>query len=613
VKRARLLLVLTLVAGCSAAPVPNESRGEAGSRAAGRAADERPASRSDWFVDRAEASGLAFSYFNGMSGQFYFPEMLPGGVALFDYDNDGDLDVYFVQGQMLGEGRTTSQALFPPPAGVPLKGRLFRNDLQVRADGTRTLHFTDVTDRSGIDARGYGMGVAAADFDNDGCVDLYLTNFGPNRLFRNNCDGTFTDVSKASGTEDAGWSVSASFVDYDRDGWLDLYVAHYVQYDLKGDRPCTGLTGRRDYCTPAVYQPQPDRLYHNEGNGRFTDVTAKALRGGAFGPGLGVVSADFNNDGWMDIYVANDGRENLLWMNQRDGTFKNTGPLSGAAVNANGRPQGSMGVDAGDFDNDGDDDLVVTELPAEGTTLYVNDGSGLFEDMSAHSGVGPASLGSTGFGAAWIDVDGDGWLDILAVNGSIEAAKDRAGERFPYDERKLLFRNLGNGRFTNVSREAGAVFMQMDVSRGAAFGDIDNDGDMDVVVNNINGPARLLVNEVGNRNHWLGLRLLSARIGAVSRGRQSTRTDAAAPGRPFEGRDALGARVEIVRKNGPTLWRRARSDGSYASANDPRLLVGLGESTELPTIRVHWPGGGVETWPAAGIDRWTTLNEGEGR
>ena len=545
----------------------------------------------DWFVDRAAEVGLQFVYFNGMSGEFYFPEMLPGGVAMFDYDNDGDLDLYFAQGQMLGEGKTPGQARFPPSGSTPLNGRLFRNDLKINPDGTRSLHFTDVTDQSGIDARGYGMGVAAGDFDNNGCVDLYLTFVGPNRLFRNNCDGTFTDVSKPSGTEDTGWSVSASFLDYDRDGWLDLYVGHYVQYDVKADRPCTGLTGRRDYCTPAVYTPQADRLYRNLGNGTFADVTAKALVGGPFGPALGVVSADFNNDGWTDIYVANDGKENLLWINQGNGTLKNMGLLSGSALSGDGKAEGSMGVDAGDFDNDGDEDLYMTHLPAEGNNLYVNDGKALFEDLSAASALGPLSLGHTGFGTAWWDYDNDGWLDLLAVNGAIEAVKNRAGQPFPYDEPKLLFHNLRDGRFEDVTAKAGAVFKATEVSRGAAFGDIDNDGDVDVVVSNINGPARLLVNTVGNKNHWLGLRLLGAR----------TR------------RDMVGTRVEIVRKNAPTLWRRARADGSYASANDPRVLVGLGDSTEPPLVRVRWPGGSVEQYPDVAFDRWTTLTEGAGR
>jgi hypothetical protein len=561
---------------------------------AGEAA--RDSATSDWFLDRAQAAGLDFVYFNGMAADFYFPEMMGGGVGLFDYDNDGDLDIYFAQGQMLGSGKTVDQAIIPPRS-LPLRGRLYRNDLAIQADGTRTLHFTDVTEQSGIKASDYGMGVATGDFNNDGCVDLYLTNFGQNHLYRNNCDGTFTDVSQAAGVSDPGWSVSAAFVDYDRDGWLDLYVGHYVQYSLDIDQRCTGLTGRRDYCTPAVYTARTDRLFHNERNGTFVDVTAKALLGGPFGPALGVSTADFNGDGWPDIYVANDGKQNLLWINQRNGTFKNMGLLSGASLSADGKANGSMGVDAGDVDNDGDEDLFMTQLPTEGGSLYVNDGSGLFEDRSSSSGLGRLTRGYTGFGTAWFDFDNDGWLDLFAANGSIEAQAARLNERFPYDERMLLFRNLRDGRFENVSAQAGAGFRVSAVGRGAAFGDIDNDGDVDIVISNMHRQASLLINNVGNRHHWIGLRL----IGCPS---------ASSPCRGE--RDMLDAKIQIVRQSGPTLWRRARADGSYASANDPRVVVGLGESTEAPTVRVFWPNGGVEDFPRVALDRWTVLKQVEG-
>ena len=583
------------------------------------------ASSHDWFVDDAADAGLRFVHFNGMSGQYYFPEMLPGGVALLDYDKDGDLDVYFTQATLLGEGRTMEQALIKPAEPLPLRGRLYRNDLRADGDGTRRLHFTDVTEASGIDARGYGMGVATGDFDNNGCVDLYLTFVGRNQLHRNNCDGTFTDVSKSSGTDGTGWAVSAAFVDYDRDGWLDLYVGNYVQYETTNDKRCTGLTGRRDYCTPKVYAPQPDRLYHNERNGRFTDVTGRALKGGPFGPALGVVTADFDNDGWPDIYVANDGGENLLWMNRRNGTFENVGLLAGAALSADGKPEASMGVDAGDFDNDGDEDLFMTHLPVEGNDLYVNNGAGVFDDDSARTGLGPASLGYSGFGTAWFDFDNDGWLDLLIANGAIEASKATvpalskvegpapvvpAPPALPallYAEQNKLFRNLGNGHFADVTSQAGDVFTPLAVSRGAAFGDLDNDGDMDVVIVNLHSPAVLLINNLmgpaaagpsptgtartsSARPHWLGLRLVTPR-----------------------GSDALGARVEVRLQGGRTLWRRARSDGSYASANDPRVLVGLGDETTPPTVRVRWPNGEVEEWPSQSIDQWTTLTEGRGR
>ena len=349
------------------------------------------------FVERAEASGLHFVHVNGRSGRFYQPEVMGPGAALFDYDADGDLDVYLVQGGPLPRAEEA------PSDSAPLGGRLYRNDLQVEADGTRTLRFADVTAASGIDAGGYGMGVAAGDFTNDGCVDLYLTNFGPNQLFRNNCDATFTDVSRASGTADPGWSVPAAFVDIDRDGWLDLFVGNYLIYSLDLDRhiTCSGESGLPDYCPPERYRPARDRLYRNRGDGTFAEITADAGMANAFGPALGVVTADFNGDGWIDIFVANDQQENQLWMNRRDGTFADMALLSGAALGAFGERKADMGVDAGDADNDGDEDLVITELTGQGITFYVNDGTGVFDERSALSGLRLASLRYTGFGTAW--------------------------------------------------------------------------------------------------------------------------------------------------------------------------------------------------------------------
>ncbi len=574
------------------------------------------ASDAPWFVDRAAESGLNFTHVNGMSGKFYYAEIIAPGTALFDYDNDGDLDVYLVQGQMLGTGdplpgATRSVTRDSSPA---LRGRLFRNDWVVNADGTRTVRFTDVTEASGIKATGYGMGVATGDFNNDGCVDLYLTNLGSNQLWRNNCDGTFTDVSDASGTvstslvardsrvaqdfspalrgQEASWSVSATFFDFDRDGWLDLFVGHYLDYRIDANIPCFSPSGRPDYCSPNVYRPQLSRLYHNNRDGTFTDVTVASGIARDFGPALGVVAADFNGDGWADLYVANDGQPNQLWINQHDGTFKNTGLLSGTAMNAHGKAKAGMGVDAGDFDNDGDEDLLVSNLKGEGGDLYVNDGSGLFEEQSERSGLGFASLAYTGFGAAWLDVDNDGWLDTLIVNGAVQTveALRAANDPFPLGQTKLLFRNLGNGRFEDVTRRAGRVFQTLDVSRGAAFGDVDNDGDIDVLVANNNGNVRLLINNIGNRNHWIGLRLVGRQVN----------------------RDMLGARVGIAREGGSTLWRRARADGSYASANDPRVLVGLGQSSKPVRVRVIWPGGATEEWKDIAIDKYTTLTEGSG-
>ena len=549
----------------------------------------------DWFIDAAVPSGLDFVHFNGATGAFHIPEIMAPGAGLFDYDNDGDLDVYLVQGQMLRPDETTGQALFPPQGPLGPAGRLYRNDLLLQADGTRAARFTDVTEESGIDARGYGMGLATGDVDNDGWTDLYLTNFGRNQLFRNNGDGTFVERSRESGTDDDGWGVSASFVDYDRDGWLDLYVGNYLRYDVATATACPGRTGGRDYCAPhhggpadaGAFTPQPDRLYRNRGDGRFDDVTAIALLEQAYGAALGVVTADFDGDGWPDIYVANDGHENQLWMNRRNGALTNAGLLSGSALNADGNPEASMGVDAGDFDNDGDEDLFMTHLTSQTNTIYVNDGTGLFDDLSAMSGLGPASFSHTGFGTAWFDFDNDGWLDVLAVNGTVQDVGQDPGAPFPYAQRNQLFRNLADGRFEEVTDRAGAVFEQSAVSRGAAFGDVDNDGDVDVLIANDNGRAQMLVNQTAGRRHWLGLRLV---------------------GTPP--RDMLGARVEITRNDGTTLWRRARTDGSYASANDPRVHVGLGGAEAVHRIRVHWPGGAVEEWPGVEVDRWTTLVAG---
>jgi hypothetical protein len=547
----------------------------------------------EWFVDRAAETGLDFVHFNGMSGEKYYAEHMGPGVALFDYDNDGDLDVFVPQGQMLGAGKTLSQALFPPKGPLPPRGRLFRNDLQINADGTRTLHFTDVTDESGIKALEYGMGAAAADYDNDGCVDLYVTTLGRNQLFHNNCNGTFTDVSKASGTAETGWSTAAVFFDYDRDGWLDLFVGHYLNYTTASNVRCFSINGKSDYCPPHLYSPQLSHLLHNNRDGTFTDVTSAAGLSREFGPAMGAVAADFNGDGWPDLYVTNDGQPNQLWMNQRDGTFKNTALLAGAALSAEGEAKSSMGIDAGDFDNDGDEDIFITELTGQGSDLYVNDGSGVFVDASARARIRFATLPFTGFGAAWFDADNDGWLDVLTVNGAVTSIEEeaRANDPLPLQQRKQLLRNLGNGQFEDISARAGAVFRTLRVGRGAAFGDIDNDGDTDVVVANDNGPVELLINQVGNRRHWLGLRLVGGQ-------------------RP---RDMLGARVEILRTGAPALWRRARSDGSYASANDPRVLVGLADSIEQPRIRVHWPDGKTEEWGATPIDRYVTLTEGTGK
>jgi hypothetical protein len=544
----------------------------------------------DWFVDVASAVGLDFVQFNGMSGEWYLVENLGGGAALFDYDRDGDLDLLVVQGEMLGP-KTLADATFPPPPGTVLRARLYRNDLRLGSDGRRDLRFVDVTEASRLDERGYGMGVTSGDFDNDGFPDLYVNNLGVNRLWRNRGDGTFEDLTDRAGVGEPRLSVSSSFLDYDRDGWLDLFVTNYVDFRPEENRPCYAPSSARDYCSPKVYPALPDTVYRNRGDGRFEDVSERSRVAAAKGTALGVVGADFNRDGWLDVYVANDGMPDHLWVNQKDGTFLEDGLMAGVAVNREGKPTASMGVDAGDLDGDGDEDVFITNLMGETNTLFVNDGQGWLEDRTVQSGLAAPSKAFTSFGTGFLDFDNDGDLDIFIASGAVNIilTQVQAGDPFPLRQPKHLFRNRGDGTFEDVTDQAGAVFAHPEVSRGVAFGDVDNDGDTDVVVVNNNGPMRLLLNQVGDRVPWIGLEL-----------------------RERHGRDALGAAVAVDLAGGRTLWRRVRTDGSYASGRDPRVLVGLGQSGAVARVRVLWVGGEAEDFAGLTAGRYHTLRQGTG-
>jgi enediyne biosynthesis protein E4 len=532
------------------------------------------------FVDVTSQTGLDFTHVNGAAGELLLPEVIGAGGALFDFDNDGDLDLFAVQSGPLVVRNSASDVR------PRFHHRLYRNDPS--PDGRSPVRFTDVTERSGIAATGYGMGAATGDIDNDGWADLYVTNLGSNQLFRNNGNGTFTDVTTKSGTDDSRWSTSATFLDYDRDGWLDLFVANYVNFSPAMKRGCFSAGSARDYCNPAVYDPAPDKLFHNNRDGTFSDVTQRSGIGVPSGRGLGVLASDFNGDGWTDLYVANDGDANQLWINERgSGVFRDEALLTGVAVNRMGQPQGSMGIDAGDFDRDGDDDLFVTNLDNEGNTLYMNVGDGLFEDRTTEAGL--FKLGFTGFGTKFIDYDNDGWLDLVVVNGAVRHLSQQVqkGDSYPLKQRSQLFRNDRGRRFEDVSSTAGPAFAQLQVARGAATGDLDNDGDTDVVVFNNSGPARVLLNDVGHRRHWLGIRAIDSRYK----------------------RDAVQARVDIVGQRGMT--RAIQTDGSYCVANDPRVLFGLGTASGAQTVRVQWPGGQVEEFRNLAVDRYWILESGK--
>jgi hypothetical protein len=522
------------------------------------------------FTDRTAGSGLDFVHRNDAAGALLLPEVIGAGGAVFDYDNDGDLDVFAVQS---GKGGDTPGS------------RLYRNESRP-AD---RLRFSDVTGGSRIVADGYGMGAAAGDIDNDGWIDLYVTGLGAAHLLRNNGDGTFADVTAKSGAADTRWSTSAAFVDFDRDGWLDLFVARYVHFTASMRRACFSAGSARDYCNPSVYDPVPARLLRNNRDGTFVDVSARAGLTGSPARGLGVLASDFNADGWTDLFVANDGDPNHLWLNDRGtGRFTDGALLAGVALSRAGQAQGSMGVDAGDVDADGDEDLFVTNLDNEGPVLYRQISAGVFEDRAVEAGL--FRLGFTGFGTRFVDYDNDGWLDVIVTNGAVRHLHGPAqrADPYPLKQRSQLFRNVA-GRFTDVSAGSGGPFAELRVGRGLAAGDLDNDGDIDIVVFDNNGPARVLVNERGDQRHWLGVR-------AVDGQRR---------------RDAMHARVVLESDKGAGALRVVRTDGSYASASDPRVLFGLGDNAAPRTVTVHWPEGGTSTYRDLTVDRYWLLERGK--
>jgi hypothetical protein len=536
------------------------------------------------FTDATAAAGLDFVHFNGATGELYFSEMMGAGAALLDYDRDGDLDLYLVQGAMLVSGQDLAEAT-NAPRGEPID-RLYRNDLVRVPGGALEARLVDVTTGAGLREAGYGMGVAVGDVDNDGWSDLYVLDLGPNQLWRNRGDGTFEEAGAAAGVADRHWGVSAAFADLDRDGWLDLYVANYVDYSLATHKECTSPLGLHDYCGPLAFEPQPDALYRNRGDGTFENVSGRSGIAARVHGALGVVAFDANGDEWPDLYVANDQVPNTLWVNAGDGTFVDDSLLSGTSVSEAGAPEASMGVVAGDLDGDGDEDLFMSHITREGNTLYTNDGGGVFGEAKSESGLGMASWPFTGFGIGASDFDRDGRLDLFVANGAVNQQEELVarGDPLPLAQANLVLHNVGGGRWSDVTGTAGEALASRAVGRGLAQGDVDLDGDEDLVVGNNAGPAVLLRNDSPPGGGWLAASALTG------------------PG----GRFALGTRLRLT-GTGSSLRRRVATDGSYASSSSPEAVFGLGTRAAPLALRADWPVGGASRWEGVPADRRLVL------
>ena len=520
-------------------------------------------------TDVTQSAGIKFTHNSGRAGKKFLPETMGSGAAFFDFDNDGWPDILLINSKDW------------TPRGRKSLSALYRNN----RDGT----FTNVTAGSGLDVEMYGMGVAIGDYDNDGKKDIYITAFDGDRLFHNEGNGKFRDVGKAAGIQNANFGTSAAWLDFDRDGKLDLFVANYVQWTPKGDLWCSLDGATKSYCTPESYKGTQSKLFHNLGGGKFEDVSVKAGVGDPNSKSLGVTVLDYNNDGWPDIFVANDTQPNKLYRNNRDGTYTEEGMAAGVAFGEDGVARGAMGGDSADYDRSGRPHLLVGNFSNQMLGLYHNEGNGLFVDEAPSSSVGRASLLSLAFGVFFFDYDLDGYPDIFAANGHIDEEIGRVQPKVQYRQSPLLFRNLGKRKFENLSGSMGAQFNRRIVARGAAFADFDRDGDLDVLITTNHGPAYLYRNDGGNQNHWICIRTVGSK----------------------SNRDGIGALVRLESASGKQ-WNRVRSGSSYCSQSDLALTFGLGRDANVTAIEIEWPSGTKQRLTNIGANQFITVDESRG-
>ena len=530
------------------------------------------------FTDVTSDAGVAFVHQSSATSNKYLVETMGGGVALFDYDNDGRLDVFFTNGAKIDDPLPVGKR--PDKSDAKYWNRLYRQ--------TQGGTFVDVTEKAGLSGMPqnyYGMGVAVGDYDNDGFEDLYVTNFGGNTLYHNNGDGTFTDVTGRAGVGASGWSASAGFFDADNDGKLDLFVTRYVDWTFETNRYCgEKKPGYRAYCHPDNYAGVANILYHNNGDGTFTDVSTKAGISNPNGKGLGVAFADYDRDGYMDIYVANDSVQSFLYRNNHDGTFSEEGLVAGVGFNEDGKTFAGMGVDFADYDNDGQPDIVVTDLSNERYKLFHQNADGSFRDATNTSGLGGLTLLYSGWSTRFLDYDNDGWKDLFVAQGHVMDTIEKTSPNLTYQQPPLLLRNE-SGRFSRV--EPGDAFTETWAGRGAAFGDLDNDGDVDVVLSNVGQKAVVLRNDGGNRNNWLAIQT----VGTTSN------------------RDGIGCLVKVVSASGLSQSFTVNTAVGYLSASDKRLLVGLGSDATAKLVEIRWPSGIVQRFENVAARQTLTAKE----